>query len=102
MANSNRRAAAVPREGDTRQCPFCRGVMFFQGPEWSDAQPGWFCTCGYRILAGQPAKPSIAQRPRALSERRANAFRKSMKGRARAERLLKNSQRLPRRRRAKT
>jgi len=73
--------------------------MFFQVSQSSDAQSGWFCTCGYRIIPEQPAERSIPQSHKALGERRAKAFRKSMKERARAQRLLKKSAQLAARRR---
>ena len=92
----NRRAVAQPRTDDTRPCPYCRGLMFFQESTSIDA--GWFCTCGYRILLRQE---SMAELRRVVAERRANAFRRSMAVRARAQRLLKKSERLAAQRRGK-
>src|SRR5215472_18312905 len=95
MRKVRNRAPDRPHEGDARPCPFCRtGVMLFQESESGDAQPGWFCSCGYRNFVRQPAKPSMAARLRALNERRAKAFRKSMKVRARAARLQQDSTRI--------
>jgi hypothetical protein len=93
-----RRVAARARQGDLRTCPFCRaGLMQFQEPESSDEQPGWLCdnpACGYRTLARQGAKPSMTERRRAVVERAAKAYRKSMLARARAQRLSRDSERI--------
>src|SRR5215471_16821010 len=95
MPKARNRAPDRPREGDARPCPFCRsGVMVFQESQLSDAQPGWFCGCGYRMLVRQLARRPMAERLRALTERRAKAFRKSMAVRARAERLRLQSKRI--------
>jgi hypothetical protein len=75
--------------------------MQFRGSTQTDGQMGWFCSCGYRILPAQPKKKSAHERLRALTERRAQAFRKSMKLRAHAQRLVKKSQRLTAQRRKK-
>ena len=101
MSTRNRRGEARPRSGDTRPCPYCRAVMFFQEAQSDDTQTGWFCSCGYRILLRGARKPSMVERSRALGERRAKAFRRSMKVRARAERLLEKSEQLAERRRRK-
>lgn len=95
------RTAHRPNDGDAQPCPFCRALMFFQEARSNDTLPGWFCSCGYRILVRQPAKPSFKEAHRELAERRVKAFRKSMQVRAHAERLLKKSQRLADRRRQK-
>jgi DNA-directed RNA polymerase subunit RPC12/RpoP len=67
--------------------------MYFQESQSDDAAHGWYCTCGYRILA-RPTKQSTAEVRRVLTERRVKAFRKSMKVQARAHRLIKNSERI--------
>lgn len=90
----NRRAVDRPQDGDTRSCPFCHGLMEFQESLQDDAQTGWFCRCGNSILLRQAINLSMAERRRALDERRAKAFRRSMKVRARANELVKKAQRL--------
>ena len=94
MKSRSTRAADRPHDGDTRPCPFCRTLMYFHDAKSKDAAPGWYCGCGYRILPPSPTKQSTAEMRRALTERRANAFRKSMKVRAQAHRLIKKSQRI--------
>ena len=67
--------------------------MFFREPDEENDQPGWFCSCGYRILA-RASKLPLKERRRALVERRARVLRKSMVIRARAARLRKESERI--------
>jgi len=87
------RAVARLHDGDTRPCPFCRGLMFFQSKP-RDTEAGWFCSCGYRILSLSVAESSTVDVRRELTERRVKAFRESMRVRAHAHRLLKKSDRI--------
>ena len=68
--------------------------MFFREPKAADDEPGWFCHCGYQILARAAAKLPLKERRRALIERRAKVFRESMVVRARVERLREQSQQI--------
>jgi hypothetical protein len=65
--------------------------------------PAWICenpACGYRALA-RPPRRTPADRAHDLKERSVNAHRRSMKVRARADRLLDESEPLQNQRRRK-
>src|SRR5262249_15719272 len=99
MAKSrNRVAAEGPPEGDMRSCPFCRGVMRFEQSGEKGAEAGWSCSCGNRVSLRQE---TLVERRRILTERRISVVRKSMKVRALAHRLLRDSERLAERRHGK-
>jgi hypothetical protein len=67
--------------------------MFFREPHAQNDQPGWFCACGYQILA-RTTKLPIKARRRAIVARRAKVRRKSMIIRARAVRLPRDRERI--------
>ena len=66
--------------------------MYFQEPKPNTSDAGWFCNCGYRILVRHAPKPALDEGRHALTERRAQALRRSMTTQARAARPCKESQ----------